>query len=352
MDVIRIGYREFPASLRQCVRHIAQKARALAPDRPWVGAVLVSAVSAMLSPAAYGQAYPERPVRIVSVTSAGTGVDDYTRLLARYLQRKSGQSFIVENRPGANSMLAADYVAKSAPDGYTLLLASSSAMSANPFLFRTMPYHPQRDFVPIARMSALPVALVVAGNSPYRTVADLAAAARARPDKLNHGTSSSGYRVMLAAFDDAAGIRTTDIPYKAMSNLLPDLIGGTIDFTVLEISAAVPLVEAGKLRALAVMSEQRLPALADVPTLAEAGVQGVSLVSWLGLFAPRGTPPAIAARLQAWALEFANSPEAAAHYVKRGSTAYPATGDGLARTITEDQAKWQRLIRLAGIQPE
>nr|WP_240987587.1 tripartite tricarboxylate transporter substrate binding protein [Cupriavidus taiwanensis] len=288
----------------------------------------------------------------MSTTSAGTGVDDYTRLLARYLNQKSGQSFVVENRPGANSMLAADYVAKSAPDGYTLLLASSSTMSANPFLFRTLPYHPQRDFVPVARLSALPVALVVAASSPYRTVADLAAAARARPGKLNHGTSSAGYRVMLAAFDDAAGIRTTDIPYKAMSNLLPDLIGGTLDFTVLEISAAVPLVESGRLRALAVLSEQRIPALPDVPTMAQAGMPGVSLVSWLGLFAPKGTPPAVVARLQAWALEFARSQEAAQHYAKRGSTPYAAPGEELAQTIVDDQAKWQRLIKLAGIQPE
>ncbi|MBB3013279.1 Bug family tripartite tricarboxylate transporter substrate binding protein [Cupriavidus alkaliphilus] len=315
-------------------------------------AALLGALPGAALTSARAQGYPERPVRIVSVTSAGTGVDDYTRLLAKYLHQKTGQSFFVENRPGANTILAADYVAKAAPDGYTLLLASASTMSANPFLFRSLPYNPQRDFVPVARMSALPVALVVAASSPYRSVADLTSAARARPGQLNYGTSSAGYRVMLAAFNDVAGIRTVDVPYKAMSNLLPDLIGGTLDFTALEISAAVPLVASRKLRALAVLGDQRVPALADVPTIAETGMGAVSVVSWIGLFAPKGTPAPVVEKLQAWALEFATSPEAKQHYVQRGSTAYPASGAQLARIIVEDQGKWQQLIKMAGIQPE
>jgi len=321
------------------------------PTRWLAAAILLGALPATAPTPAHAEAYPERPVKIVSVTSAGTGIDDYTRLLAKYLHKKAGRSFIVENKPGANTMIAADYVAKSAPDGYTLLFASASTMAANPYLFKSMPYSP-RDFVPVARLSTVPVALVVSANSPYRTVADLTAAARAKPGTLNYGTSSAGYRVMLAAFNDAAGIRTQDVPYKGMANLLPDLLGGTLDFTVLEISAAVPMIESRKMRALAVMSDRRVPIMGDVPTMAEAGLPAITVVSWTGLFAPKGTPPEVLDKLQAWTLEFVNSPEAAAHHAQRGTNAYPAPGAQLARAIVEDQGNWQRMIKLAGIQPE
>ncbi len=237
---------------------------------PAVLAVLAGLqVSALMQPAA-AQTYPERPVRIVSVTSAGTGLDDYTRLLARYFGQKLGQSFVVENKPGANMILASDYVAKAAPDGYTLLLSGSGAMAANPFLYKRLPYDPLKDFVPVARLSALPVAVVVPGSSPYRTVADLVAAARAKPGKLNYGTSSTGYRTILAAFNDVARIQAVSVPYKAASTLLPDVMTGVVDYAAIEVSAVVPHVQSGKLRALAVASPARVAQLKDVPTVAEA----------------------------------------------------------------------------------
>ncbi|MEM5275946.1 conserved exported hypothetical protein [Cupriavidus taiwanensis] len=314
-------------------------------------AVLAGLALALPAPAG-AQTYPERPVRIVSVTSAGTGVDDYTRLLARYLGQKLGQSFVVENRPGANMILASDHVAKSAPDGYTLLLSGSGAMAANPFLYKRLPYDPLKDFVPVARMSALPVAVVVPGTSPYRTAADLVAAARARPGKLNYGTSSTGYRTILAAFNDAAKIQTVSVPYKAASNLLTDLMAGVVDYGAVEISAVVPHVQSGKLRALAVASPARVPVLKDVPTVGEAGMPGAAFNTWVGLFAPAGTPPAVVDKLARLTLDFVNSPEAAAHYAVRGSVPYPASGADLRKAIIDDQQAWKRMIALAGIEPE
>ena len=298
------------------------------------------------------QTYPDHPVRIVSITSAGTGADDYTRLLAKYLSQKLGQSFVVENKPGGNMILASDYVAKAAPDGYTLLRSASGAMAANPFLFRKLPYEPLKDFVPIARMSLLPVAFVVPGNSPYHTVADLVAAARAKPGALNFGTSSTGYRTIVANFNDAAKIQATSVPYKAMSNLLPDLMTGIVDYGVVEVSAAVPHILSGKLRALAVTSPTRLAQLKDVPTMAEAGLPRAGVNSWTALFAPAGTPQPIVDKLSRYTLEFVNSPEATAHYAQRGATPFPGNGRELRATIVADQQMWKRLISLAGIEPE
>lgn len=302
--------------------------------------------------------YPDRPIRIVSVASPGTSVDDYTRLLAKFLGERLGQNVVVENRPGANMILASDAVAKAAPDGYTLLLTSSSAMSANPFLYRKLPYNPNKDFVPVARMSTLPIALVVPEQSPYKSVSDLVSAARAKPGAINGGSSSTGYRLMSAAFNEAAGIKTTDVPYKSTAGLLPDLVGGQVDYSMVEFGAAYTLVQSKKLRALAVLSPKRVPVLPDVPTLSEAGMlnpklmEAVSRTNWSGLFAPAGTPAPIVDRIGKLTIEFVNSPEAQKHYAARGSLPNPGTGAELGAGVLADQQIWQKMIGVAGIQPE
>jgi len=323
-------------------------------------AVLATACAALLACAipVRAQTYPDRPIRIVSVASPGTSIDDYTRQLAKFLGDRLGQGVVVENRPGANMILASDAVAKAAPDGYTLLLTSSSSMSANPFLYKKLPYDPARDFVPVARMSTLPVALVVPEQSPYKSVADLVAAARAKPGAINAGSSSTGYRLMLAAFNEAAGIKTLDVPYKATAGLLPDLVGGQVDYSMVEFGAALTLVQSKKLRALAVLSPKRVPLLPDVPTLSEAGMQNgglmdaVSRTSWSGLFAPAGTPAAIVDKIGKLTLEFVNSPQAQRHYAVRGSLPNPGTGAELGAAVLADQQVWKRMIAVAGIQPE
>lgn len=328
------------------------------PDRRRLLALAAGSTLLALAPLASAQNYPERVIKIVSVTSAGTGIDDYSRLLAKYLSDRLGQGVVVENRPGANMILANDYVAKAAPDGYTLLLTGSSAMSANPLLYKQLPYNPARDFVPIARMSSLPVALVVSAASPYKAVADLVAAARARPGALNSASSTSGNRLMLSAFNEVAGIKSTDVPYKATGALLPDLIGGTVDFSMVELSAVLPLIQSRKLRALAVLSPKRVPLLADVPTLAEGGMQNavivdaVSRINWSGLFAPAGTPAPVVDKLTRLTLEFVNSPEAMKHYAARGSLPNPGDGAELRKAVIADQQTWKRMIVASGIQPE
>ncbi|TPQ42458.1 Bug family tripartite tricarboxylate transporter substrate binding protein [Cupriavidus pinatubonensis] len=314
-------------------------------------ALATLAALAIAAPVKAGD-YPERPVKIVSVTSAGTGVDDYTRLLAKYLSDKLGQSFVVENRPGGNMVVATDYVSKAAPDGYTLLLSGSGAMAANPFLFRRLPYDPMKDFVPVARLSVLPIAVIVPGNSPYHTAGELIAAARANPGKLNFATSSTGYRVILTAFNDAAKIQSVSVPYKAASAMMTDVMGGMVDYGGVEVSAIIPHVQSGKLRALAITGPSRLAQLKDVPTLRELGLERYSLNTWVGLFAPAGTPKPIVDKLTRLALQFTSTPEAMAHYQARGSAAYPADGAELRKNIVADQQGWKQMITVAGIQPE
>lgn len=315
-----------------------------------LGLSVAAAVLAATLPA-HAQTYPARPVRIVSVTSPGTGIDDYTRLLAKYLTEKSGQSFYVENRPGGNMIIATDAVAKSAPDGYTLLMATSTAIVGNTVLLKQLPYNPQRDFDPVARMTSLPSAIVVSASSQFRSVADLVGAAKAEPGKLNYGTSSGAYRASLAAFKLATKIDTVDVPYKAMTNLLPDLIAGTVDYTLLEVSAAVPMVQSGKLRALAVTGTRRLTQLPGVPALSELGLSQAPF-TWSVLAAPKGTPPAILDKLQAWTLEFVNSPEALQHYAARGVQPNPGTRAEVSKAMVDELGNWKHMMALGAVQPQ
>lgn len=316
-------------------------------------AALCGAWLCVAAPAiAQSAGYPERPVRIVSVSGAGTGIDDFTRLAAKYFSDKTGKSFYVENRPGANSILASDHVAKATPDGYTLLLATASAVTANPSMFKSLPYNANKDLVPIARMSVVPIVLVVPVTSPHRTLESLLAAARAQPGKLSYGTSTSGYKVMTAAINGLAKVQALDVPYKSSSGMLPDLIDGRLDYAMVEVAQVVTQVKAGKLRALVVSSPMRVAALPDVPTLSELGLGDATLTSWLGLFAPVGTPPAIVNKIAQMAVEFVASPEAKAHFAQRGTAAFPAGPAQFRADILADQARWKHYIEAAGIQPQ
>lgn len=304
------------------------------------------------------QDYPARYIRIVSPTAAGSPIDEYTRRLAKYLGERLKQTVIIENRPGGNTIIAAETVAKAHPDGYTLLFAPSSTLGANPHLFKKLSYDPLRDFVPVARLYTATVALAVPGNSPFRTVNDLVTAARANPGKLNTATASTAYRILSSAFHRAAGIDVADIGYKSAAAVVPDVMTGVVDYAVFEFSTIRAPLEAGTLRGVALLALKRSPLAPDIPTLIEAGLQdaamvtAISQVMWAGLFAPAGTPAAIVETIERLSLEFVNSPDAIAFANQQGLMPTPGSAAELGKAVIADQIAWKDMIAGSGLEPQ
>ncbi len=304
------------------------------------------------------QDYPSRYIRIVSITGPGTPIDDYSRRLAKYIGEKLKQTVIIENRPGGNSIIAAEAVAKSPADGYTFLFAASGTMAANPYMFKNLSYNPNRDFVPVVRLYSATLALAVPGSSPFKTVDDLVKAARAKPGKLNSATASNIYRILASAFHRAAGIEITDVSYKSAAAAMPDVLNGTVDYAMMEFSSIRAHLEAGKLRGLALLTPKRSPLAPEIPTLMEVGLQdtamvtAISQISWAGLFAPAGTPAAIVEKIERLSLDFVNSPEATTFAVNQGLIPNPGTAAELGKAVIADQKAWKDMISAAGLEPQ
>lgn len=321
-------------------------------------AVLVAAFAAALacsSQAGSSQAadYPSRPV-IWVVPSAGTGSDNSARNMAPVLAERLGQPVIVDNRAGAGGIISFQAVAGARPDGYTILFASSGPLAAYPHL-KKLSYDPATAFTPVHGIGSAPLSLAVNAASPFRTLADLVAFARAHPDRLNYGSAGVGSAQHLGAVLLAhdAGIAMTHIPYRTTAATITDLLGGTIDFTFDVFSVLEPQIEAGRLRALAVSGATRLPGLPDVPTFVEAGYPGVVFSAWSVLMAPAGTPPDVVDRLAAAFGQAMRDPRIVAYHSRLGMTTMPDMGPAeTAAYVTAESARMKILIERAGIVPE
>jgi tripartite-type tricarboxylate transporter receptor subunit TctC len=289
---------------------------------------------------------------LVSPVAPGSGLDELVRLCARWLEERVRQPVIVEPRPGANTLLAATHVAAAKPDGHTLLYAPSSTMVVNPYLYKSLPYRPLEDFAPVAKMVDVTMALVVAPKASYQSVADLAAEGRHKPRQLNFGYTSGGYRAMGAALARSVGMEVVEVPYRTLSNLLPDLVGGRIDYALLESSTAVGLLQSGQLRGLAVLGAARLAVLPQVPTLREEGVLDTPLDSWMALFAPAHTPRDVVDRVSALAQAFMHSAPAIDFAQGRGLVPAAQGPEELHRLMVADLARWRVLVERAGIERE
>ena len=302
---------------------------------------------------ALAQEYPSRAVKIVVPFAAGGPADIYARFLAQRLQDALGQPFVVEDRPGGGSVIGTDSVAKSAPDGYTLLLMSN-AQTVNESLMPNKPYALMRDFVPVSPINYSDLVLVVHPSVPVTNLAELIALAKAKPGKLNYASSGPGtpYHMAGELFKVMAGVDIVHIPYKGSSQARTDLIGGQVDMMFDAVTTMSEFSRAGKVRALATTGKVRSSVLPNVPTLSEAGVAGYEAVIWLGLMAPKGTSPEIIRRLNAEVVKIVSRADVRDEWAKQGAVAMVMTPDEFTRYMNDDIAKWERIVKISGAKPD
>jgi tripartite-type tricarboxylate transporter receptor subunit TctC len=297
--------------------------------------------------------YPERIVKIVVPFAPGGGTDSVARTLAQELAKDLGQSVIIENKPGAGTIVGTQAVATSEGDGYTLLMGTF-ANAVNPSLNAKLPYDPHKDFAPVALIARSFNIVVVNAKSPYRSIVDLIAAAKAEPDKLSYGTYGTGTSAHLAGelFKSLAKVNLTMVPYKGAAPAITDLLGGQIQVMFTTVASAASLIEGGQLRALAVTSAERSPAFPDVPTVAEAGVPGYSAESWYGLFAPAKTPPEIIERLNISAAAAIKAESFKRLGVSEGLVMVAGPPAELDRYVRGEEERWRKVIQDVGIKIE
>jgi len=313
-------------------------------------ALAACALLSMLPDGRAAAAYPERLVRIVVPFAPGGGTDSVARTLAQEMARDLGQSVIIENKPGAGTIIGTQAVATSDADGYTLLMGTF-ANAVNPSLNAKLPYDAHKDFAAVALVARSFNIVVVNAKSPYRSIADLIAAAKAEPDKLSYGTYGTGTSAHLAGelFKSLAKVNLTTVPYKGAAPAITDLLGGQIQVMFTTVASAASLIEAGQLRALAVTSAQRSPAFPNVPTVAEAGVPGYAAESWYGLFAPARTPRDIIDRLNKSAATAVKSEAFNKLGVNEGLVMVTSPPDELDRYFRGEEERWRKVIQEAGI---
>lgn len=300
----------------------------------------------------YAQAaWPDRPVRIVVPYPPGGNVDVAARLIAPGLQAALGQPFIVDNKPGAGGMIAGEFVARADPDGYTLFMAANGPLLFSPLIFKRAAYKWDHDFAPISSISYTPLVLEVKPSLPVKTVGELIALAKKEPGKLTMASPGAGTTNHLVSelLQHVTGARWTTAQYKGNAPANTDLLGGQVDFQFDQISVALPFIKEGRLRALAVTTAQRLPSMPDVPTFAEAGVQGMEASTFTGLLAPKGTPPQILSRLSQALSGILAQPEIIKRFEDLGAQARGSTPEEFTRYLAAEDARWTPIIQRAGI---
>jgi tripartite-type tricarboxylate transporter receptor subunit TctC len=310
------------------------------------------ALAALLAAVAVNAAaddYPSRPVKIVVPFAAGGPADVYARFLAQRLQEAMGQPFVIENRPGGGSVVGTEVVAKSAPDGYTLLLMSNTH-TVNESLMPNKPFALMRDFAPVAPINYSDLVLVVNPDVKARTLQELIALAKSEPGKLNYASSGPGtpYHMAGELFKSMAGLDIVHVPYKESSGARTGVLGGQVEMMFDAVTVMNEHVKAGKVRALATSGKVRSAVMPDVPTLTEAGVPGYEAVIWLGLMAPKKTPPAIVNRLNAEVTKIVSRSDTKAEWAKQGATAMQMSPDAFGKFLADDIVKWERVVKVSG----
>ena len=310
--------------------------------------------TALLALPAWARAQTARPLRIVVPFTPGGSTDILARALAPRLAQSLGQPVVVDNRPGAGGSLGAAEAAKAEPDGQTLLMGHIGTLGVNPSIYPKLAYDPLRSFVPVAYVARVPNVLVVAATSPWRTLADLLAAARAQPGRLTYssGGNGSAAHITFEYLKLRAKVFMLHIPYRGTAPSVTDVLAGQVDCTFTGAPAVIPHVRSGRLRALAVSSPLRLPQLPDVPTVAESGLAGFEADQWYGLVAPAGTPAAVVARLNAEVNKALALPDVAQQLAVEGAVPAPTTPQAFGELIRREIPRWAEVVRAGNVKPD
>lgn len=294
--------------------------------------------------------YPSRPIHIIVGFSAGGGNDIIARVFGQKLSESLGQPVIVENKPGGGAIVATEYVAKSQPDGYTLLM-SASGISINPAVYAKLPYDAINDFVAVSELASFPLIMIVNGASPIKSAAELVTYAKANPDKMNYASSSASFQLVTELFKQKTGAPMQVIPYKSANESVLAVVSGQVTTTIADAGPVLPQVKSGTVRALAVAAPKRMEELPDVPTLQQAGAD-VDAVLWSGIFVAKGTPPAIVKKLEGELMRIAALPDVKARLKPLGIDTVGNSSEAFAKVLAADIARWGEVAKAANIRIE
>jgi tripartite-type tricarboxylate transporter receptor subunit TctC len=300
------------------------------------------------TPALAQAQYPDRPIRIVVGFTPGGGNDIIARVFGQKLSESFGQPVIIENKPGAGAMLATEYVARSAPDGYTLLVGASGAMTISPAVYEKMNYDTMRDFKPVSELGSFPLILIVNAKSPFKSLADLVAYAKANPDKANYSSSSAAFQLATELFKQKTGVPMQMIPYKGANDSVTAVISGEVTATIADAGPVTSQVNGGMARALAVAAPTRAESLPDVPTMKEAGAD-VEAVLWSGIFVPAATPPDIVSKLEAEFIRIARLPDVVSRLKLLNIDSVGNSSEEFSRIIAADLERWKAVAHAGSI---
>ncbi|HTP95067.1 MAG TPA: tripartite tricarboxylate transporter substrate binding protein [Burkholderiales bacterium] len=293
--------------------------------------------------------YPVRPIRMVVGFPAGGGNDIVARLFGARLQEAWGQPVVVDNKPGANAIIASEFVARSAPDGYTLLVGASGQMTVNPGLYSSLPYDPVRDFAPVTMFGSFPLVFAVHPSLPANSVRELIQLVKTSPAKFNYSAGSTAFQLATELFKILAGVEIQHIPFKGSAQAINAVLTNDAQMTLVDTPPAVPQIKSGKLRGLAVTSRERAPSLPELPTMIEAGVPDYEVMLWISLFAPAATPPAIVRQLHQQLVKLLQLPDIREKVAALGMQPVGSTPEELAAVIKTDMAKWAKVAKTANV---
>jgi len=311
-------------------------------------------VLVLVACAAPAQQYPARPIRVLIPFTAGSAADIIARAMEPALRDKLGQPLVIDNRGGAGGNIAAEMTAKSAPDGYTIMMATIGTHAINYSLYSKLPFHPIRDFTPVALVGESPNALVINMRVPANSIKELIALAKARPGQLNYGSSGAGTTVHLSAelFSSMAGVKMVHVPFKGATEALTALLGGQLDLMFASLSSSISLIKSGRLKAFAVTGAQRSPSIPELPTMAEAALPGYAAAAWFGIVGPAGVPQPVVTTLNSVTLAALDTQDVKNRLFASGVEVRTSTPEEFARLIESEMRKWAKVVKDSGAKVE